>query len=227
MRMYDVDEPWSKLVSPVFFVARVVLCLVSPSYFFFFFFLLLGVRFSCRCCYLLSCICLLRCCVFVLAHVLQHGAFVLQAKASRFFGQWNFKRWAGDLSLFQLASWTEVAQDISKVIDDHLTKSRQRPVKTRLQGFVRTQQVLHDLRRIWLWLPWCFGPADEGAKALKCFLPWWWFSMLSLLGWGQTLGMQLKHWCLSSLLEESVRRSEGLFVLNHWTLWNRGQWPRS
>jgi len=32
-----------------------------------------------------------------------------------------------------------VAQDISKVIDDHLTKSRQRPVKTRLQGFVRSQ----------------------------------------------------------------------------------------
>lgn len=33
---------------------------------------------------------------------------------------------------------TQVAKDISKVVDDHLMKSRQQPVKTRLQSFVRT-----------------------------------------------------------------------------------------
>lgn len=32
-----------------------------------------------------------------------------------------------------------VAKDISKVVDDHLMKSRQQPVKTRLQSFVRSQ----------------------------------------------------------------------------------------
>jgi len=32
-----------------------------------------------------------------------------------------------------------VAKDISKVVDDHLIKSRQKPVKTRLQSFVRSQ----------------------------------------------------------------------------------------